>query len=197
MKNITIKVLLVDDEPDALDLLENILQNKKGVVVVGKAENRNEAIRKMIDLQPYVIFQDIQMGETNGLEMVDEYRKHHFTGKIVFITAYAKYAIDAVKKAAFDYLLKPVDIDELDALILRLLSEQNPAQENSQAKTEKLKIPTRTGYSLVNTNEIIFCQADGNYTKIVTVDGEQITTAMNLGKIKTKLPSDIFFRLRR
>ena len=168
MINNTIKILLVDDEPAALDLLECILINKNGVEVVGQAINRNEAIGKMINLQPDVIFQDIQMGETNGLEMVDDYQKHHFTGKIVFVTAYTQYAIDAIKKAAYDYLLKPVDMEELDTLILRLLSEQSPTQENDQTKTEKLKIPTRTGYSLVNMDDIIFCKANGNYTNITT-----------------------------
>lgn len=197
MNNKCMKILLVDDEPDALDLLENILQNKKGVVVVGKAENRNDAIREMIDLQPDVIFQHIQMGETNGLEMVDEYRKYHFTGKIVFVTAYIQYAIEAIKKAAFDYLLKPVDMEDLDALILRLLSDQSLTQVNGQTKTEKLKIPTRTGYSLVNINDIVFCKADGNYANITTQADEPTTTSMNLGKVETKLPMDIFFRLSR
>lgn len=197
MKN-TLKILLVDDEVFALELLDSLLQNKNGVEVVGQAINRNEAIRKMIDLQPDVIFQDIQMGEgINGLEMVDDYRAHHFTGKIVFVTAYIKYAIEAIKKEAFDYLLKPVDMEDLDALILRLLSEQNPTQENDQTKTEKLKIPTRTGYSLVNINDIVFCQANGNYTNIITRADEPTTTSMNLGKVETKLPGDIFFRLSR
>lgn len=195
--NNNIKILLVDDEPDALDLLECLLINKKGVAVVGSADNKSEAIRKMIDLQPDVIFQDIQMGNTNGLELVDEYRKHHFTGKIVFVTAYIQYAIEAIKKAAFDYLLKPVGIDDLDELLLKLLCEQSQAQQNGQAKTEKLKIPTRTGYSLVNMDEIVFCKAIGNYTTITTKTDEPITTSMHLGKVETHLPGDAFFRLSR
>jgi len=197
MKNNTIKILLVDDEPDALDLLECLLINKKGVAVIGKAVNKNEAIKKMIDLQPDVIFQDIQMGNINGLELVDEYRRHYFKGKIVFVTAYSQYAIDAIKKAAFDYLLKPVDIDELDELILRLLSEQFPNQDNGQAKTEKIKIPTRTGFSLINMDNIVFCKANGNYTSITTMTGEPIITSMNLGMVKTKLSTALFFRLSR
>lgn len=196
MKN-SLKILLVDDEPDALELLECLLINKKGIEVVGKAGHKNEAIEQMIHLKPDVIFQDIQMGETNGLEMVDEYRKHHFTGKIVFVTAHMKYAIDAIKKAAFDYLLKPVDLDELETLILRLMSENNFNSSIGISKTEKFKIPTRRGYSLVNTDDIVFCKAEKNYTTFKIKNVESITSSMNLGLVETKLPPNIFFRLSR
>ncbi len=195
--NNNLKILLVDDEPDAMELLECLLINKKRIEVIGKAQHKNEAIEKMIDLKPDIIFQDIQMGETNGLEMVDEYRKFHFTGKIVFVTAHMQYAIDAIKKAAFDYLLKPVDLDELETLILRLLSENNFTANNEVSKNEKLKIPTRTGYSLINTNEIVFCKADRNYTIINFKNVSSITTSMNLGVIETKLTPGSFFRLNR
>jgi len=77
------------------------------------------------------------------------------------------------------------------------LCEQNHAQENGQAKTGKLKIPTRSGYSLVDISEIVFCQANGNYTNITTIAGEPTTTSMNLGMVETKLPTDVFFRLSR
>lgn len=197
MKNEMLKFLLVDDEPDALDLLENLLMNRAGIEEISKAGNRGEAVRKMIDMQPDVIFQDIQMMGTNGLDLIDEYRKYHFSGEIVFVTAHAEYAIEAIKKTAFDYLLKPVDPDDLEALIFRLLSKRNNGNVDEYERTEKLKISTRTGYSLVNKSEIVFCEAEGNYTKIIKADMEEITASMNLGKLATTLTQANFFRISR
>jgi len=192
-----IRILLVDDEQDALYLMEDLLGNLSDIEVVGKASNRFEAISTLISQDPNVIFQDIQMQGESGLDLVDEYRKHHFTGKIVFVTAHSQYAIDAIKKEAFDYLLKPVDLDELQSLILRLLSEIQQTEFPGGALNKRLKVPTRTGYLLTSLDDIVFCEADGNYTQITKSDGEQITTSVHLGKLVEDLDDKTFFRISR
>jgi DNA-binding LytR/AlgR family response regulator len=197
MRNETIKVLLVDDELDALDLMEGLLSNIAGVEVVGKASTRFDALSLMLTQRPDVIFQDIQMHGENGLDLVDEYRKHAFFGKIVFVTAHVQYAIDAIKKAAFDYLLKPVDLDELRTLVLRLLADFTQADQPSLHQNKKLKIPTRTGYILIPQEEIVYCEADGNYTKIMKSDAEQVTTSIHLGKLEDDLDKQQLFRISR
>lgn len=191
-----IKILLVDDEDDALSLLESLLDRIDYVQVVGKAANKADAISKVIELQPDVIFQDIQMHGTSGLDLVDEYRKYHFNGKIVFVTAHSEYAIKAIKKMAYDYLLKPVDIEELQSLTLRLLADQSELGHESN-QLRKLKIPTRQGYSLIPVNDIIYCEADGNYTSIATGIADKVTTSVNLGKIEKELSDTKFFRINR
>lgn len=192
-----VKILLVDDEEDALNLMESLLGSNQHVMVVGKALTRANAISKMIDLQPDVIFQDIQMHGTNGLDLVDEYRSHLFKGKIVFVTAHAEYAIEAIKKMAFDYLLKPVDIEDLNALVLRILSAQNGLNTSKNNHTRKLKIPTRQGYSLIHVNDILYCEADGNYTYVCSINNGSATTSINLGKIEKELSDARFFRISR
>ena len=192
-----LKILLVDDEPEALDLLECLLINKNGVKVAGKALTAHEAIEKMIELQPDVIFQDIQMGAVSGLELVDKYRQHHYKGKIVFVTAYAEYAIEAIRKAAFDYLLKPVDQDELTEHLLRLMAEHRIQSAEKPAVPKKLKIPTRMGFILVKYDDIVFLEAEGNYTGIVTFGGERVVTSHNLGKMEQELLPDTFCRISR
>lgn len=194
---IKVKILLVDDEEDAINLMGSLLENNQHVLVVGKALNRADAISKMIHLQPDVIFQDIQMHGTNGLDLVDEYRSHLFKGKIVFVTAHAEYAIKAIKKTAFDYLLKPVDLEDLDSLVLRMLSAQNGSKINNNNHTRKLKIPTRQGYSLIHVNDILYCEADGNYTCIYSINNGSDTTSVNLGRIEEELSDPIFFRISR
>jgi DNA-binding LytR/AlgR family response regulator len=197
MKNELIKILIVDDESAALDLMEELLNHMKGVRVVGKAANKIDAISLLIRQSPDVIFQDIQMQGENGLNLVDEYRKHNFNGKVVFVTAHSQYAIGAIKKAAFDYLLKPVDLDELQFLVLRLLTEFNKSESPDVVLNRKLKIPTRTGFILTSIKEIVYCEADGNYTQITKSDGEQLTTSVHLGKLEEDLDDNTFFRISR
>lgn len=192
-----IKILLVDDEEDALELLEHILYNRENVQVVGKASDKKNAISEMIIKKPDVIFQDIQMHDISGIELVDEYRKLHYKGKIVFVTAYADYAIDAIKKDAFDYLLKPVDPEELDELIMKLLSKKLKLQVKTKSSNRKLKIPIRSGISFVNKGDIVYSKANGNYTEIVKSDGEQLTTSRHLGRIEEELAEGKFFRISR
>ena len=196
MSNNAIRILLVDDEQDALDLMQDLLQNLPGVEVTGKATNRFEAISQLIAHRPNVIFQDIQLQDVSGLDLVDEYRKHQFTGKVVFVTAHSKYALEAIKKEAFDYLLKPVDLDELQSLILRLMAEVQHAESINQLN-RRLKVATRTGYLILSQDDITFCEADGNYTRITKSDGEQITTSIHLGKLEQDLDEKIFFRISR
>ena len=193
MKNQRIKILLVDDEPDALDLMQELLRNVSRSEVVGKATNRLGAIELMIQKEPDVIFQDIEMHGLSGLDLVDEYRKLHFSGRVVFVTAHSKYAIEAIKKAAYDYLLKPVDLEELKTLILKLYSDHRA--DNNAIK--KLKIPTRTGYVFIAKEDIVFCEADGNYTHIIKKDATRITISAHLGKIEEQLTEANFFRLSR
>jgi two-component system, LytTR family, response regulator len=193
MKKERMKILLVDDEQDALDLMYELLKNMNDVEVVGKASDRLEAIELMIHNEPHVIFQDIEMQGVSGLQLVDEYRKHYFAGRVVFVTAHSKYAIEAIKRAAYDYLLKPVDLDELKILILKLYSDHK-TQNNA---SKKLKIPTRTGYVLIAKEDIAICEADGNYTNIIKKDTTRITITAHLGKVEEGLTEPNFFRLSR
>jgi DNA-binding LytR/AlgR family response regulator len=151
----------------------------------------------MIQNEPDVIFQDIEMQGVNGLDLADEYRRHQFAGKVVFVTAYSKYAIEAIKKGAFDYLLKPVDLTDLNALILKLLTEQKKRVAGLPQNSQRLKIPTRTGYLLMAKEDIAFCEADGNYTKIVKYDGDSMISSLHLGKVEEELDEVKFFRISR
>ncbi|MDZ7606012.1 MAG: response regulator [Cyclobacteriaceae bacterium] len=118
-------ILLVDDEVYAIHLMEALLRNRNGITTIFTATNRKDALELVVAQQPDIVFQDIKMMDTDGLELVDEYRKLHYEGEIVFVTAYEQYAIAAIRKAAFDYLLKPVDMDELDAVLLRLRAKMS------------------------------------------------------------------------
>lgn len=201
MNTDNLKILLVDDEPGALELMEELLKDFPYVVVTGKARNRLEAIAMIREQKPNVVFQDIEMGGKNGLELVDEYRLIGYTGKIVFVTAYQQYAIDAIRKAAFDYLLKPVDIEDLENMLKRLMSlissRITTKFENKSLKSAKLRLPTRTGFRLINFSDIIFFEAEGNYTNIHLSDGCNLMASSHLGRLEYLLDKQIFFRISR
>ncbi|MBU5428066.1 response regulator [Tissierella pigra] len=114
------KVILIDDESIALDLLRFKLSSYKDVNIVGSYTNPLEALKEVKKIQPDVIFLDIEMGEVNGLEVAELFTKELAAVEIVFITAYSKYAVDAFEINAIDYLLKPVQEKRLNKTIERL-----------------------------------------------------------------------------
>ena len=197
MKNHQLNILLVDDEIYALHLLEALLRKRAYIGKIEKATRKTQALELAYSLQPNIIFQDIRMGEVSGIDMVDEYRKLHLTSEIVFVTAYEQYAIDAIRKSAFDYLLKPVDPDELDAMLLRLRAKMAGKTQNGPLAEDKLKISTRNGFLIVNCKQIVCCQAEGNYSTITMEDGSTVFTSMNLGKLEDALPLTEFIRVQR
>lgn len=198
MKKSDFTVLLVDDEIYALHLLEELLAKRPHIGRIEKATRKIQALELAFAMKPDIIFQDIRMGEASGIDMVDEYRKLNLTSEIVFVTAYEQYAIEAIRKRAFDYLLKPVDPDELDSMLLRLRARVNGTAKESQSSVgEKLKIPTRHGYMLTDIKDIVFCEASGNYTNITMRDGSKVISSGNLGKICSSLTANTFIRLNR
>ncbi len=197
MKNHQFNILLVDDEIYALHLLEELLRKRAYIGKIEKAIRKTQALELAYSLQPDIIFQDIRMGNESGLDLVDEYRKLNLTAEVVFITAYEQYAIEAIRKSAFDYLLKPVDPDELDAMLLRLKAKV-AGKNHVHPKVEgKLKISTRHGFTIVNCKQVVYCQAEGNYTYITMEDGSTVFTSMNLGKLEGVLPMTEFIRVQR
>jgi len=197
MKNNDFSILLVDDEIYALHLLEELLRKRPHIGKIEKATRKVQALELAYSLQPDIIFQDIRMGDVSGIDMVDEYRKLNLTAEIVFVTAYEQFAIEAIRKSVFDYLLKPIDPDELDEMLLRLRAKMTEKNQDRPATENKLKIPTRNGFLIVNYKHMVYCQAEGNYTTIIMEDGSTVFTSINLGKLEGLLASPAFIRLRR
>jgi DNA-binding NarL/FixJ family response regulator len=128
----SLSVYIVDDEKLARERLSLILNAyvPEGVTIVGDTDDEEEALEKIPELSPDLVFLDIEMPRTSGLELAEELKLRGYTGKIVFVTAYDHYAIKAIRAGAFDYLLKPVDVDELK-LVLDRLNRKNGKGINS------------------------------------------------------------------
>jgi DNA-binding NarL/FixJ family response regulator len=119
MENTRITAVVVDDEPRALNRMKVLLANFPNVDLEGLIDNSEEAIEYITGNEPSLAFMDIEMPGKSGIEIAEEINKNHLDTKIIFITAFEHYAIQAIKNGAFDYLLKPVNIDELKETLER------------------------------------------------------------------------------
>ncbi len=198
------KAIIVDDEPTAQEMLEELLKDYPDIAVVSKESNAEDAINSIKKHQPDIIFLDIEMPGKDGLELAHEIRDHQIETTIVFITAYNQHAIEAFKVAAFDYLLKPIGKDELEKTIKRFKSQafkMNLAEKLSKLShclaPEKIRFNTRTGFILVDPRSIVYCKADGNYTYLYLDSGNREHITQQIGKIEEHLNEKYFVRINR
>lgn len=204
-----LKVLLVDDEQRATDALR--LMIVKTIPEIGEVmvcNDSRQAAEKIHDFQPGLVFLDIQMPHLNGFEVLEKIPNKNF--KIIFTTAYNEYAIQAIRYSAFDYLLKPVDIEELQAAVHRFLEGQEDYKQQydllknimhnmSASSTEefRLALPTKEGVHFLLPADIIRCEALGNYTRFFTTHGKNYLISKTLGEYDTLLSPQNFIRTHK
>ncbi len=192
MNNTILKALIIDDEALSADMLAYLIQkNIPEICTLKKATSAAEGLELIGTFQPELLFLDIQMPFINGFEMLNQIPKYDFS--VIFITAYNKYAIKAIRFSALDYLLKPVDTDELKQAVQRYLLRQKEKiqyqelydnfiqnlneKENSNYR---LALHTAAGLRLVTAPEIIYCQAENNYTRFFLTDEKMIITSRTI-----------------
>ncbi|MCK4663593.1 MAG: response regulator transcription factor [Bacteroidales bacterium] len=117
MKKIT--CIIVDDEKEARDRAEDLLKMFKEIRIIAKEGDTDIAIKKIIQQKPDIVFLDIEMPGKNGFDIVNEIKENNISPKFIFVTGHSQYTIKAIRNAAFDYLLKPIDIDDLKETIER------------------------------------------------------------------------------
>lgn len=199
-----INTIIVDDEAKGrLALKQKLADYCPGVKIVAEASNGSEGLLLISRFKPDLIFLDIEMPGMSGFEMLNEIKNKNF--HVIFTTAYDQYAIKAIKYAAFDYLLKPVDIAELQASVEKInkasafntkkqaeLLIQNMQQP--KIKLHKLAIPTLDGLLFFDISSIVHLEANSNYTTIYLFDKTKIIASKTLKDFEELLPEDLFFR---
>ncbi len=203
--NPVIKVILVDDEIQAISNLENLLAIYPKIQILGKITQPSKAVPLIIKLDPDLVFIGIQMSEKNGFEIINELTNKGCNPAIIFVTGFNNYAIEAIRAAVFDYLVKPVNPEELKQSLERFQYKNLERKRDEEIKKlfektiskPKIKVSTAGGFTLLDPDEIIYIKADWNYAEIYfdNVRSELITT--NLGKLEEILPKNIFFRINR
>lgn len=199
-----IKAIIVDDEPEAREIMERLLQDFGEVEVVSSNASVGEAFASVVKYNPDLVFLDIDMPVQDGFVLIEMLRKTQFMPTFIFVTAYNQFAIEAIKHAAFDYLLKPVDIDELKRSISRYREQFRSETTLSRIERllislqeEKIHFNTRTGTIYLNPADVIYCEADGNYSTLFLAGDARQTVTMNIGRLEEVLPVDRFAKISR
>jgi len=199
-----LKALIVDDEPKARENLQILLHDfVEGVAVVGLCENIAEATEAVRLHSPDVVFLDIQLQRETGLDLLTKLKEINF--EVIFTTAYTEYAIKAFKFSAIDYLLKPIDIEELRKAVGRVEKRVSNnmtgrltqlVQNLKQGSNENYKIalPTLDGLVFVKISDILYCEASSNYTQIFTAE-EKYLVSKTLKEYDDLLSDHNFFRI--
>lgn len=204
-----IKTLIIDDEYNASEFLEKLLKRyfPNKFHICKTCESVDEAVEAIEEFQPYLVFLDIQMPNKNGFELFKEIKEINF--EVIFTTAHSEFAIEAIKRSALDYLLKPINyIDLLGAITrfdekskkhiqqnqLSILIENMDAGDSAH---KKIAIATETGFEFLKFNSIIYLEAQSNYTKFYLTDNSNIITAKTLKHFEEILPEDLFFRIHK
>lgn len=188
--------IIVDDEAHARATLRiDLEEHCPEIEVLAQASSAEEA-RKLIEAKdPDILFLDILMPGGTGLELLAQYPDRKFYP--VIVSSHSEYAIQAIREAAFDFLLKPVDPDELKACMNRFIKlSATPVSEEPVAEPLRSRLEFRemkeTRY--VDLTDILYFRAHGSYTEIVTTS-EQFTVSKNLKRFEELLPEDKFFRI--
>ncbi len=202
------KAIIIDDEPRARNLLQKMLAEINNISLeVFTAKNLLEGIALIEKEQPKLVFLDIEMPEHSGLEIFN-FIKAPVNFKIIFTTAYNQYAIEAFKQNAVDYLLKPIDIDELEKAVEKaqklIFSERLTHQIEDLSKAlqkiaiNKIALEVPKGILFVAHDDILYFEADGMYTNVFLKNGEKKLICKPLKIFVEQLQEeDLFFKCHR
>jgi two-component system LytT family response regulator len=200
-----VKAIIIDDEQHCIDALKADLSRHCGnIEVCSTCLSAKEGIRAIRKDNPQLIFLDVEMPWMNGFEMLEMLNDIDFF--IIFTTAYDKFAAKAFRISAVDYLLKPIDPGELKAAVQKaaekiqssigVVNIQNLLHNIRQpVQLQKIALPNREGYEFVLVSSILYCSADGSYTRIVLNDRRTLLVSKALGDIEEMLPPEIFIRV--
>ncbi len=189
-----LRVIIADDEEEAIVLLRNILLDTNTVEIVDEISSPLKIESAINKHNPDALFLDIEMPGLNGLGLLENIREYNQKLAVVFVTAFEKYITDAIKLNVFSYLMKPVDRNEINILLHKLCYLKNSITTN---KPQKLKLPVREGAVYINPHELLMLEAEGNYTRLKTIKGDEFMSSYNMGRLYEKLPKEFFFRINR
>lgn len=200
-----LRSVIIDDEPQNASVLKNdIIAHCPSVEVIAVCHSAKEGIIAIKKEKPDLAFLDIQMPWMNGFEMLEMLDDINFS--IIFTTAHDQFAAKAFRISAVDYLLKPVDANDLKEAVRK--AQQRSEQQKGNIHIEnllrnikqpsaqqKIALPNKDGYEFVEVSHIIYCHAEGAYTKVFLDNKKYILVSKTLGDIEELLPPDIFQRV--
>jgi len=207
MKYLTmLKAIIVDDEPYCCETIITLLEDNPEVEIVSICYNAADALTAIKKYSPDLVFLDVEMPKMNGFEMLEQLPQVNF--EIIFTTSYDQYALKAIRFSAIDYLLKPVDSDELQSAVQKVLQRTRKplAQQleilmqkiyHPSTPVNKIAMPTMEGLQMIPVDSIISCESDSNYTILFLKNSRKIIVSRTLKEIEEMLEEHSFVRVHR
>ena len=200
------KAIIIDDETNSRDsLLNKLAQYCPQVQVVALCQDGEEGIDAIETQQPNIVFLDVEMPRMNGFTMLQQLSTRNF--EVIFTTAYDHYAIQALRFSAIDYLVKPIDTEELIIAVGRSMEKRQSPVINQRIenllhnimheKTYGLRIaiPVQEGLEFIEQQDILYLEAKSNYTEITMVNGTRLVVSKTLKDFEELLPGAVFIRI--
>ncbi|MEZ4948375.1 MAG: LytTR family DNA-binding domain-containing protein [Saprospiraceae bacterium] len=202
------KAILIDDEFNCLEMLEwSLKQACPQIQILEKCSSGTAGINAIRSHKPDLIFLDIEMRDMTGFEMLQQLNGRPQV-EVIFTTAYDQFAIEAFKVSAADYLLKPIDEADLAKAVQKVEKRKesqiasgqiefllNLIQNKSEGQNGTIAIPSSDGLEFIKIEDIIYCQADRNYTSLYFPNAKPMMVSKTLKDIEAMLPENQFFRV--
>lgn len=205
-----IRTIIIDDEPSAINVLSLLLKKKckEDVEVIATSTSPEEGRALIVQQQPDLVFLDIEMPGMTGVDLLRSFENPGF--RVIFVTAYDAYAVEAFRLSAVDYLLKPVEGNDIVRAVNKIktdiIKNQNPISsrlqhlekiflQNVQSAGTKIGIGMADKIVFINIPDILYCEAIGSYTNVFLKDGTKLMASKSLGDFETQLTSHQFFRI--
>ncbi len=193
------RAIIVEDEPSGMEnLLYKLEKYCPEIEVVGTCDNGADAIREIKIKLPDVLFLDIQLGDMTGFDVLKAIKHPSF--ELIFTTSYDEYAIEAIKNSALDYLLKPIEIDELMDAVAKAKQKVNSASAavqpvSSSSAPAKMGFPVNTGQQFIELSKILFAKADDNVCLLYLKDDSVVRITKSLAWVEGELKNKGFCRV--
>jgi two-component system, LytTR family, response regulator len=200
-----IKTILVDDETNNLLFLQSLIkENCASLEIIETANNANDGLLMIQELQPQLVFMDIDMPGMTGFELLKKLEPLNF--EVIFVTAYNQYAMEAFDYNAVAYITKPIVTEKLVAAVEKAIDKITSKKytehiftllENVQQKntTDKIALPTMQGLQFVKIENILYLESSGNYSNFFLADNTKVMVSRQLGEYEKLLPTDAFVRI--
>jgi two-component system LytT family response regulator len=200
------QAIIIDDEKKCISFLQQLLEKSfPEIKIIATAIKPEEGVKLIRHHEPNLVFLDIEMPNKNGFEVLEATRDIQYD--VIFTTAYQQYAINAIRFAALDYLLKPIDSEELSHSIQRYRTKHKNDNQQQQFDLlfnnlkkitqpfNKISIATIEGVIFINTNDIVYIEALGSYAKLFLKNGDSLLSSKNLKEFEEMLFQQSFFRI--
>ena len=203
-----LRAIIVEDEFHSREALKNMLREYcPDLDVVGLAANIDEGLTMLNLAHPELVFLDIEMPNESGFDLLTRAEKLNF--EVIFTTAYRHYALKAIKFSAIDYLLKPIDLEELQQAVDKVIRKRRDAWynrkienllnniHNENVKQHSITLSTSEGYEFIKVSQIIYCEANGAYTKFCLKDRKPLIVSKHLKEYENLLNDHHFMRVHQ